>query len=316
MNDLSFKKGEQFEEFVENNLFAQTDYELIHRTNSFQQNKKRFAENTMKPDFKFRCKKTLKEFYVEAKYRSKFNSENKIEIISFRQLERFRKIQDAENIPVFIVIGYQGYPNNPENLSLIPINELSYLELYSSVLNKYKINNSIVDSNALSKVERKIISEKKSEKNTPNIKKQKFIIGLILIAIISSVGFYISQGSVERKIKKRTTEYYQLIENGNIDALKNYIAPKVNRWYDKSNLTLDQIITETNNYLKKYPRSKTEIRWDTFEINELGDDYLCTYNLVYKITSNGKFKDKIYHLKINAIWGKDLKLKSISEERL
>jgi hypothetical protein len=62
--------------------------------------------------------------------------------------------------------------------------------------------------------------------------------------------------------------------------------------------------------------STTYIRWDTFEFEDLGNDYSCTYQLIYKIMSDGKFKDKVYHLRIKATWGEDLRLKSITEERL
>lgn len=315
MDNESFRKGEEFEKFVENNLFAESDYTLIHRTNNYSQNKNRFSENTMMPDFKFRCKKTLKEFYIEVKYRSSFNANNKISVISFPQLERFRKIQNTENIPVYIVIGYGGSPSNPHELSLIPIDKLAYLELYPSFLKNYKIDSSninieLLNFNNVDNGKQKVVYEGRS------YKKISVAVGVVLIAMASIFGFYTFHENTELKIKRKTAEYYKNIEIGNIDVLENYIAPKVNRWYDKSDLTLDQIMAETKEYLSKYPKSSTEIRWETFKIEELGDDYLCTYKLVYKIKTPGKFKDKVFHLKIDAVWGKDLKIKSISEQRL
>ena len=74
----SFKKGELFEKFVEDELFKVTEYDLIHRTNSISQNASRYAEDTLKPDFKFRCKQIQQEFYVEAKFRSGFNARDMI----------------------------------------------------------------------------------------------------------------------------------------------------------------------------------------------------------------------------------------------
>lgn len=58
----SFIKGEQFERFVEHYLFVEADYALVHRTNNYDQNRQRFSENTLKPDFKFRCKKPKLNF--------------------------------------------------------------------------------------------------------------------------------------------------------------------------------------------------------------------------------------------------------------
>lgn len=70
MKNTSFKKGEDFEKYVEQSLFLKKDFDLVHRTNNFNQNKYRFSENTLHPDFKFRCKKTNNEFYIEAKLES------------------------------------------------------------------------------------------------------------------------------------------------------------------------------------------------------------------------------------------------------
>ena len=54
----SFKKGQQFEQFVEQTVFTEDRYELITRTNSYEQNSIRYAEDTLKPDIIFRCKET------------------------------------------------------------------------------------------------------------------------------------------------------------------------------------------------------------------------------------------------------------------
>lgn len=314
MDNSSFEKGEKFEGFVEKNLFPKSDYDLIHRTNAFSQNSKRYSENTLKPDFKFRCKKTKKEFYIEAKYRSSFNSDDMVEVISFTQLERFRKIQADENTSVFIVLGIEGSPENPKNVSLIPLNELAYLKLYPSFINKFKIEKSAVTNEILKSYDVEYTNND-LEKKQFKAKHKNILIGMLLL-IITTTSFFIFYENTESKIRKKTTEYYQHLENGNINALKNYIAPKVNNWYDKSDLTLDEIIIETSKYLKNFPKSTTNVQWDTFKFSELGEDYLCTYNLLYKIKSKGKFKDKIYHLKIKATWGKDFKLKSIVENRL
>jgi hypothetical protein len=65
LKNTSFRKGEDFEKYVEQSLFLKKDFDLVHRTNNFDQNKNRFAENTLHPDFKFRCKKTNNEFYIK-----------------------------------------------------------------------------------------------------------------------------------------------------------------------------------------------------------------------------------------------------------
>ena len=94
MNKDSFEKGEKFEKFVLDKLFQSSHYDLVHQTNTTSQNQYRFVENSLKPDFKFRCKRTKREFYVEAKYRSDFNRyDDKIEVMRPDQFERYIEIQ-------------------------------------------------------------------------------------------------------------------------------------------------------------------------------------------------------------------------------
>jgi hypothetical protein len=50
MSDASFEKGELFETYVSETLFKASQYDLIHRTNSHDQNESRFAEHTLKPN--------------------------------------------------------------------------------------------------------------------------------------------------------------------------------------------------------------------------------------------------------------------------
>lgn len=331
MKDYSFEKGELFEKFVADELFKAADYDLIHRTNSYDQNKSRYAEDTRKPDFKFRCKKTKQEFYVEAKFRSGFNSDNKIEVISYGQIERFKIFQKKENTPIYIVVGYGRSPDNPYNVSLIPLNELSYLELYPSFLKRFKIDKRVVNSNQLNlqtkqhKIESEIPFEVQNKEqvnangkiSTPRFKNKKILvasgIGLFLVAFLI---FNTSNTSIEETLKQKTTEYYNTLHSGDIDALENYISPNVNKWYSQSNITFDEIIKDTKAYIKRHPASRTEIQWDTFKVTPLNDDYSVTYNMIYKLLKENKGKDIIYHLKIHAIWDKGLKIKSLYEERI
>tara|TARA_B110000240_G_scaffold197926_1_gene255194 strand:+ start:1705 stop:2667 length:963 start_codon:yes stop_codon:yes gene_type:complete len=175
LKNTSFRKGEDFEKYVEQSLFLKKDFDLVHRTNNFDQNKNRFAENTLHPDFKFRCKKTNNEFYIEAKFRSKFNQNDKLEIMSLAQKERFIIIQKKEKVPVFIVIGYEGWSNNPDKISLIPLNELIYLELYPTFLQKFNIEKENINSEFLNlKKEKEKIDEPSYKKtNEENINSEQ-----------------------------------------------------------------------------------------------------------------------------------------------
>lgn len=327
MNYTSFEKGEKFENFVENELFNEKEYKLVHRTNNFEQNKSRYSEDTLKPDFKFRCKNTQQEFYVEAKYRSNFNLNDKIEIMSVNQLERFNKIQQTEQIPIFIVIGYIGKPSEPNNISLIPLSELIYLELYPSFLRKFKVNKRTIDINELklksshsikkgSPNEKEVIKEEKIKPIINKRKNIKFSVAFLFVLIIGFFSFYYLSNNIEKDIKQKTSEYYKTLDNGNINDLDNYINPIVDKWYNKTNLSLSEVKYQATEYLKKYPKTKTEIQWDSFKITSLNNDYAVSYKMIYKILSEGKFKNKVYHLEIKAVWDENLKLKSIYEIKI
>lgn len=328
MNYTSFEKGEKFEKYVENELFNEKEYKLVHRTNNYEQNKSRYSEDTLKPDFKFRCKNTHQEFYVEAKYRSNFNLNDKIEVMSISQLERFKKIQQTENIPIFIAIGYIGNPSEPHNISLIPLSDLIYLELYSSFLRKFTVNKGIIKSNELNlrsshpvKESSNKEKEKITQKNNVSIlhRRNRVQIGVafLVIFLFGLLGLnYLHDNSIEQDIKQKTSDYYNTLDKGNINHLDDYINPTVDKWYNKTNLTLSEIKSEAAEYLKKYPKTKTEIQWDSFEVTPLNNDYIVSYKMIYKILSEGKFKNKVYHLKINAVWDENLKLKSIYEVKI
>ena len=271
MHYSSFKKGDLFENFVVDKLFNGSEYDLIYRTNSFDQNEARFAEYTLKPDFKFRCKKTQKEFYVEAKFRSGFNSDNKIEVISYSQIERFKIYQKEENIPIFIAVGYGNSPENPAYVSLIPLNELTYLELYGSFLRRFDVKKGLINSDSLNlladrqTVESEGIPEQKIEQSVNNPQptenlssyffknKWKIIASVIVLVIISFALFNIfnnpdvsnvsnvSKGSINNTLRERIEDYYNTIHSGNMDGLENFINQKVDRWYSRSNVTFEEI---------------------------------------------------------------------------
>jgi hypothetical protein len=328
----SFTKGEEFEKYVEKYLFPKEYYDVIHRTNTYEQNKERFAEDTIKPDFKFRCKKTNKEFYVEAKFRTKFNNAKKIEVISLSQLRRFEKLQEEEKCPIYMIIGYGGKPSNPTSISIIPVEKMEHLSLYETYLRKYKINKNSINCDIL-KIE-KLTNNIIKKKNIRDNKKSNYISKLvtqrkklivmipiiILIAVIVGLIKYtntsrLSKNDVEIKLKERVSQYYTNLELRNINDLDEFLNPKIDKWYGKSNVSLNEIKIEVAKYYKKYPFTKTEILWDTFKVSKLNNDYLVSYKMIYKIRGIQKKKVKTFYLKIISIWDKNYKINSIIEEK-
>jgi hypothetical protein len=134
----AFEKGRLFENYVERVLFPKRTYLLLDRTHSFKQNAYRYVESSKKPDFKFRSKTTSQEFYVEVKFRAKYDSNDQVTIMKPTQFTRFTELN--KELPILVVIGVGGKPDNPDLISLIPFQELQYLNIYKSVINNHKID--------------------------------------------------------------------------------------------------------------------------------------------------------------------------------
>src|SRR5690348_6160701 len=103
-NPDSIEKGEAFQNFVENTLFTKAEYDLVERTHGFYQNANRYIESSRKPDFKFRGRRSGQEFYLEAKFRSQINPDDKVEIYKNGQYDIHKKL-DSKDCPVFVLVG-------------------------------------------------------------------------------------------------------------------------------------------------------------------------------------------------------------------
>ena len=134
----SFIKGEKFENYIRNYLFPKGKFKMLHRTPSYAINKNDYSsEDSEKPDFKFRAK-TGKEFFVEAKYRSRYY-EDKVEWCKPFQLKRYKEID--EELPVYITLGVEGEAGSPDQVFLIPVKNIpsSYTKLFRSFLRNYAV---------------------------------------------------------------------------------------------------------------------------------------------------------------------------------
>jgi hypothetical protein len=128
--DMSFKKGGKFEHYTAS-LFPPSHYELLHRTPEFREE---FSEECLLPDFKFKDKKTGFEFYVEAKYRKAIYGD-KLEWCDREQLYRYKEYD--KEAPVFIMIGLEGNPADPEYVFLIPLQAAPFTGFFESVLDQH-----------------------------------------------------------------------------------------------------------------------------------------------------------------------------------
>ncbi|GAF91088.1 unnamed protein product, partial [marine sediment metagenome] len=84
----------------------------------YEANKNDFVETSKEPDFRFRSRRSGREFLVEAKYRSRLYRET-VEWCKPYQLNRYKAID--RDISVLVAIGLGGYPNSPEHVYIVPV---------------------------------------------------------------------------------------------------------------------------------------------------------------------------------------------------
>lgn len=332
----SFKIGDEFEKFVENNIFTKDKYALIHRTGSKKDNEERYPESASGPDFKFRCLETGVEFYVEAKYRSSA-IENRVKGLKKNQEIRFKKINKVT--PVFVIFGYWGKPSNPSKLSLLRLEDCKYSSLFTYYLANFEIIKKTypnellkIESNNSNKTESTKTENTEKKYLNHNIKKEsvffknkKIITALAAIGIIAlfvsiySFAFSTKEtdSTPKKELKLIVDNYYQAMNSNQVEKLPDFLSSKIISWYGAKNPTQEEILRNAKAHRGKYPFSTSDIDWNSFTvIQEDNGDYHVSYEMIYKSKEEITDDYKVYDLKLLTKWDEDFKLKSITEVRL
>jgi hypothetical protein len=134
----SIEKGQKFEDFVLNK-FDKNYFSIVKKTHPFQGTDSHYIESNLDLDFIFRYIPSREKFGVETKFRSDFGSE----VVTWSrqdQLERYKQFESEEKIPVYVIIGLGGMPDNPNELFLIPLRRIKSPELSLQFLSKYNVS--------------------------------------------------------------------------------------------------------------------------------------------------------------------------------
>jgi len=132
----TYAKGDEFEHYVRKYLFTKEEYDLVAQTHDYKTNEKDFVETSKDPDFKFRSRRSGREFFVEVKYRSGFY-QGVAQWCKPYQLKRYKDI--AKAVPVLVAIGIGGRPESPDNVYIVPVKHINYTELFPSFLKDYEV---------------------------------------------------------------------------------------------------------------------------------------------------------------------------------
>ncbi|RNI15987.1 hypothetical protein EFE42_01235 [Methanohalophilus sp. RSK] len=131
----SVNKGNLFEKYVVDRLDPEY-FSIVEWTTDVSRKHSRTVESDMNPDLVVRFKPSNEMFAIECKYRSHLHN-NKLEWSNDGQRARYLQFSLERNMPVFIVIGLGGYPEHPDNIFCIPLEQAKYSGLYPSLFGKY-----------------------------------------------------------------------------------------------------------------------------------------------------------------------------------
>ena len=323
-NQESSKKGEQFEKYVQDIIFPDAHYELIHRTSDSKQNTYRYPKKSLEPDFQFKCRKTGKEFHIEAKWRAK-PFKNRFDVLSENQFELFPSLE-SKSKPIFILFGYGGTASNPDYVHLIPLQDIRSRFIPSYDISKYQIAKAFYpNENFDTQTEPEPNSEKDPEvkpeiksKTSPKVFALAAVGVVAILAIIFGYATSDTQNNLtpEEQLKDLVENYYQDMNSNHIEELPNYLSSNVVNWYGAKDPSTDQIIKNAKNHRGTYPYSTTDIDWNSFNVaKQSNKDYLVSYDMIYKSKKDINDDYNVYNLHMITKWDDNFKLKSISEIR-
>ena len=135
-----YKEGDAFEAYVANKLFPEPYFDVIHATTRRSDLAGRKIVSATNPDLHLRDARTGDLFWVECKYRTDASIKDRKLIIckNRSQFDRYKKFQEEHRSErVYIVVGFNGRENAPNDLYCIPLDDLEYSWLFLDKLRTF-----------------------------------------------------------------------------------------------------------------------------------------------------------------------------------
>lgn len=112
-------------------------------------------------------------------------------------------------------------------------------------------------------------------------------------------------------IKTTINNYYWFLQNDDFNALKNFYAPILDRYYRMFNISNKTAINEAINYKNRYKiiSAVSEIHWSTLKVRYLQDgNYFVSFNMDYFLRRYESNKSRNFNIDIVMIITKDMKI--------
>ena len=108
--------------------------------------------------------------------------------------------------------------------------------------------------------------------------------------------------------------YYNINEAFKCDQLSDFYLPVVENYFNKYNLTAEDIIRDCTAYHSRWPFNQMNIDNSTFFVTQLTNgDYFVTYNMFYQVKRLFQDNWKNFNLTINVRFTPELKIRSMYE---
>lgn len=134
--ELKANNGLAFEQWVVKN-FDPSYFKLINwRGDKYIDGLYPLSSHDPDLDYVYRDTARSESFAIECKWRQAF-SNNTITIAEHRQLNNYRSYQHSKGYPVFIVLGVGGTGSNPQDIYIIPLEEIKNNIVRKDQLQKY-----------------------------------------------------------------------------------------------------------------------------------------------------------------------------------
>lgn len=134
---LIYVKADEFENHVRATLFPCESFDILEKARDFSDNRENRAAFSVYPDIKFRSKISGFEFFVEAKFRARFQNQ----ILEWSKFFELKNYQQLDNLtPVLIAVGLGGRPSMPERVFLMPVKHIKFVKLYPGFMQKYEVD--------------------------------------------------------------------------------------------------------------------------------------------------------------------------------
>lgn len=127
-----YQRGKLFENYALR-LFPAEGFNIIHKTVGGADLDGRYTEDCVNPDYKFRDRATGQEFWVECKFRSHRGEKGNVTWTDMRRLNRYKQIRQESGIPLFVLVGIGGEPDDPSELLFFNLDKAGYATIFYSV---------------------------------------------------------------------------------------------------------------------------------------------------------------------------------------